>query len=444
MLRKGNAAYLAYVVDTQKEVPNLQDILVVNEFKDVFPQDLPGLPPDRVIEFFIELAPRTVPVSKAPYQLAPLEMNELATQLQELLDKGIIRPSVSLWGAPVLFVKKKDGSMRLGIDYRELNKLTIKNRYQLPGIDDLFDQLKDVVYFSKIDLRTGYHQLKIKPEDIPKTVFRTRVFKKYLKKCAIVFIDDISIYSRTEAEHAEHLRIALGILREEQLYAKFLKCEFWKNKVQFLGDVINKEGVLVDPSKIEAVSNWERPTTPTKTEKFEWIEKCENSFQELKNRLVTAPVLAFPDGKGDFVIYSDASHKGLGCVLMQHGKANMVDDALSRKERLKMIMSSEELIRDFEKMEIEVKVTGARTEKLFEIMMQPELLEKIILCQEKLMNEGKESMTGEEIHTERDDKGIMRYSYRIWVPNVQELKDEILDESHSSRYSIHPGRCIGI
>ncbi|KAL8123938.1 hypothetical protein AgCh_011805 [Apium graveolens] len=420
MLRKGNEAYLAYVVDTQKEVPNLQDIQVVNEFEDVFPQDLPGLPPDRVIEFAIELAPGTMPLSKAPYR-----------------------------------------------------------------IDDMFDQLKDAVYFSKIDLRTGYHQLKIKPEDIPKTAFHTRyehyeflvmsfgltnapttfmdlmnrVFKKYLDKCVIVFIDDILMYSRTEAEHAEHLRIALGILREEQLFAKFSKCEFWRNEVQFLGHVINKEGVLVDPSKIEAVSNWERPTTPTevrsfiglagyyrrfvqdfakiatpltrltrKTEKFEWKEKCENSFQELKKRMVTAPVLALPDGKGDFVIYSDASHKGLGCVLMQYGKkelnmrqrrwlelikdydceilyhpgkANMVADALSRKERLRMIMTSEELIKDFERMEIKVKVTGAGTEKLFEISMQPELLEKIRLCQEKVMNEGRESMTGEEICNNR-------------------------------------------
>ena len=141
---------------------------------DVFPDELPGLPPDREIEFAIDLAPGTEPVSKAPYRMAPVEMKELATQLQELLEKGVIRPSVSPWGAPVLFVKKKDGSMRLCIDYRELNKLTIKNKYPLPRIDDLFDQLKGAVYFSKIDLRSGYHQLKIKPEDIPKTAFRTR------------------------------------------------------------------------------------------------------------------------------------------------------------------------------------------------------------------------------------------------------------------------------
>ena len=178
-----------------------------------------------------------------------------------------------------------------------------------------------------------------------------RVFKKYLDKCVIVFIDDILIYSKTKEEHAEHLRIVLEILRKEQLYAKWSKCEFWLTQVQFLGHVISKEGITVDPAKIEAVLNWERLKTPTevrsflglagyyrrfvqnfakiaipltsltrKIEKFEWTDKCEESFQELKKRLVTAPVLALPDEKGDFVIYSDASHKGLGCVLMQHGK----------------------------------------------------------------------------------------------------------------------------
>ena len=377
LLKQGCEAYLAYVVDTEKKIPDIKEVEVVNEFEDVFPKDLPGLPPDRDIEFAIELIPGAAPVSKAPYRLAPVELKELATQLQEMLDKGMIRPSVSPWGAPVLFVKKKDGSLRLCIDYRELNKLTIKNKYPLPRIDDLFDQLKDAIYFSKIDLRTGYHQLKIKSEDIPKTAFRTRyrhyeflvmsfgltnapttfmdlinpIFKKYLDKCVIVFIDDILVYSKTKEEHAEHLRIVLEILRKEQLYAKWSKCEFWLKQVQFLGHVINKEGITVDPAKIEAVSNWERPKTPTevrsflelagyyrrfvqdfatiatsltrltrKEEKFEWTDKCEESFQELKKRLVTAPVLTLPDEKENFVIYSDASHKGLGCVLMQHGK----------------------------------------------------------------------------------------------------------------------------
>ena len=155
-----------------KRTSKLEVVPVVSEFPDVFPDDLPGLPPDRQIEFTIELAPGTEPVSKAPYRMAPSEMRELAKQLQEFLDKGLIRPSVSPWGAPLLFVKKKDGSMRLCIDYRELNKLTIKNKYPLPRIDDLFDQLKGASCFSKIDLRSGYHQLKIKPEDIQRQHFR--------------------------------------------------------------------------------------------------------------------------------------------------------------------------------------------------------------------------------------------------------------------------------
>lgn len=377
LMRQGCEAYLAHVVDVDKQISKIEEIPVVNEFQDVFPDELPGLPPDREIEFAIDLAPGTEPVSKAPYRMAPVEMKELATQLKDLLDKGVIRPSVSPWGAPVLFVKKKDGSMRLCIDYRELNKLTIKNKYPLPRIDDLFDQLKDAVCFSKIDLRSGYHQLKIKPEDIPKTAIRTRyghyeflvmsfgltnapatfmdlmnrIFKKYLDKFVIVFIDDILIYSKSEEEHAEHLRVALEILRAEKLYAKFSKCEFWMKEVQFLGHVVSKEGIKVDPTKIEAILNWERPKTPTevrsfmglagyyrrfvkdfakiatpltkltrKNEKFEWTDKCEESFQELKKRLVTAPVLVLPDERGNFVIYSDASHKGLGCVLMQHDK----------------------------------------------------------------------------------------------------------------------------
>ena len=268
LLRQGCEAYLAHVIDVDKKMPKIEDVPVVNEFPDVFPDELPGLPPDREIKFAIDLAPGTEPVSKAPYRMARVEMKELATQLQDLLDKGFIRPSVSPWGALVLFVKKKDGSMRLCIDYRELNKLTIKNKYPLPRIDDLFDQLKGALCFSKIDLRSGYHQLKIKPEDIPKTAFRTRyghyeflvmsfgltnapaafmdlmnrVFKKYLDKFVIVIIDDILIYSNTEEDHAEHLRIALEILRKEKLYAKFSKCEFWLREVQFLGHVVNHEG----------------------------------------------------------------------------------------------------------------------------------------------------------------------------------------------------------
>ncbi|KAL7003706.1 hypothetical protein U1Q18_052414 [Sarracenia purpurea var. burkii] len=213
--------------------------------------------------------------------MAPAELKELKVQLQELLDKGFIRPSVSPWGAPVLFVKKKDGTMRLCIDYRELNKITIKNRYPLPRIDDLFDQLQGAQIFSKIDLRSGYHQLKVKKEDIEKTAFRTRyghyeflvmpfgvtnapaafmdlmnrVFKEFLDEFVIVFIDDILIYSKSDDEHKEHLRKVLHTLRSHKLYAKLKKCEFWLREVAFLGHMINSNRISVDPQKVEAVIN---------------------------------------------------------------------------------------------------------------------------------------------------------------------------------------------
>lgn len=198
------------------------------------------------------MLPGTAPISKAPYRLAPVELKELKEQLQDLLDKGLIRPSVSPWGAPVLFVKKKNGSFRICINYKELNKVTIKNKYPLTRIDDLFDQLKGVAYFSKIDLRSGYHQLRIGEEHILKSAFRTRyghyefrvmpfslnnapsmftdlmnrIFKPYLNQFIIVFIDDILIYSSTRDDHGEHLSITLQVLREHQLYAKLSKCEF--------------------------------------------------------------------------------------------------------------------------------------------------------------------------------------------------------------------------
>ncbi|GJY03694.1 putative reverse transcriptase domain-containing protein [Tanacetum coccineum] len=355
----------------------LEDIPVVREFPEVFPEDLPGLPPVRQVEFQIDLIPGAAPVARAPYRLAPSEMQELSNQLQELSDRGFIRPSTSPWGAPVLFVKKKDGSFRMCIDYRELNKLTVKNRYPLPRIDDLFDQLQGSSVYSKIDLRSGYHQLRVRDEDIPKTAFRTRyghyefqvmpfgltnapavfmdlmnrVCKPYLDKFVIVFIDDILIYSRNEEEHANHLRIILELLRKEKLYAKFSKCDFWIRMVQFLGHLIDSQGLHVDPAKIEAVKNWASPTTPTevrqflglagyyrrfiqgfskiakpltkltqKNKKYIWEEDQESAFQLLKRKLCEAPILALPKGNDDFVVYCDASLQGLGAVLMQKEK----------------------------------------------------------------------------------------------------------------------------
>ncbi|GKB29896.1 putative reverse transcriptase domain-containing protein [Tanacetum coccineum] len=224
----------------------------VREFPEVFPEDLPGLPLVRQVEFQIDLIPGAAPVARAPYRLAPSEMQELSNQLQELADRGFIQPSTSPWGAPVLFVKKKDGSFRMCIDYRELNKLTVKNRYPLPRIDDLFNQLQGSSVYSKIDLRSGYHQLRVRNKDIPKTAFRTRyghykfqvmpfgltntpavfmdlmnrVYKPYMDKPVRVFINDILIYSRNKEEHADHLRIILELIRKEELYAKFFKCDF--------------------------------------------------------------------------------------------------------------------------------------------------------------------------------------------------------------------------
>ncbi|KAH0637918.1 hypothetical protein KY289_037833 [Solanum tuberosum] len=304
------------------------------------------------IEFDIDLIPDTRPISIPPYRMAPAELKDLKEQLKDLLDKGFIRPSVSPWGAPVLFVRKKDGFLRMCIDYRQLNKVTIKNKYPHPRIDDLFDQLQGATCFSKIDLRLGYHQLRVRECDIPKTAFRTRyghyeflvmsfgltnaptafmdlinrVFKPYLDVFVIVFIDDILIYSRNEEDHASHLRLVLQTLKDKELYAKFSKCEFWLKSVAFLGHIVSGDGIKVNTRKIQAVQNWPRPTSPTeirsflglaryyrrfvegfssiaspltkltqKTVKFQWSEACEKSFQELKKRLITAPVLTLPE-----------------------------------------------------------------------------------------------------------------------------------------------------
>ncbi|GJZ96736.1 putative reverse transcriptase domain-containing protein [Tanacetum coccineum] len=261
---------------------------------EVFPKDLPGLLSIRQVEFQIDLIPGVALVARAPYRLAPSEMQELSDQLQELAHRGFIRPGTLPWGAPVLFVKKKDGSFRMCINYWELNKLTVKNHYPLPRIDDLFDQLQGSSVYSKIDLRSGYHQLRVSDKDIPKTAFRTRyghyefqvmpfgltnshamfmdltnrVCKPYLDKFVIVFIDDIIIYSHNKEEHKDHLRTILELLKKEKLYAKFSKCDFLISIMQFLRHVIDSQGIHVDLAKIEAVKDWASPTTPTEIRQF--------------------------------------------------------------------------------------------------------------------------------------------------------------------------------
>ena len=272
--------------------------------------------------------------------------------MQELLDKGFIRPNTSPWGAPVPFVKKKDKTLRLCIDYRQLNRVTIKNRYPLPRIDDLFDQLRGARVYSKIDLRTSYHQLRVREIDILNTAFRTRyghfeftvmpfgltnapaafmdlmhkVFQPYLDQFVVVFVDDSLIYSQSEWEHEYHLRIVLQSLRDHQMYAKFSKCKFWLTEVRFLGHVVSASGVSVDPEKVEAMMSWERPKSvfeilsflglagyyrrfiedfsrieapmtrlTWKEVKFDWDDRCEEAFQELKRRLTSSPILIVPD-----------------------------------------------------------------------------------------------------------------------------------------------------
>ncbi|GJU84305.1 putative reverse transcriptase domain-containing protein [Tanacetum coccineum] len=431
---KLNSFDVVIVMEKKSDEKRLEDIPVVREFPEVFPEDLPGLPPVRQVEFQIDLIPGAAPVARAPYRLAPSEMQELSNQLQELSDRGFIRPSTSPWGAPVLFVKKKDGSFRMCIDYRELNKLTVKNRYPLPRIDDLFDQLQGSSVYSKIDLRSGYHQLRVRDEDIPKTAFRTRyghyefqvmpfgltnapavfmdlmnrVCKPYLDKFVIVFIDDILIYSRNKEEHANHLRIILELLKKEKLYAKFSKCDFWIRIVQFLGHLIDSQGLHVDPAKIEAVKNWTSPTTPTEIRQFLGLaENQESAFQLLKQKLCEAPILALPKGNDDFVVYCDASHQGLGAVLMQReknylvdydceiryhpGKANVVVDALSRRNAIKEENIEAENLRGMD--------------KSFEI---------------------------------RPD-GTSYIKNQSWLPLFGNLRDLIMHESYKSKYSIHPG-----
>jgi hypothetical protein len=249
---------------------------VVREYPDVFLDNLPGMPPDVAVEFRIELQPSTAPVYKRPYLMARNEMAELKTQLHELLDKGYIQPSCYPWGRPAIFVSKKDKTQRLCVDYRPLNAVTTKNKYPLPHIDLLFDRLIGAQVFSKIDLRSGYHQIKICELDIPKTAFSTQydlyeylvmsfgltkapthfmylmypVFMEELDKFVVVFINDILVFSKSKKEHEEHLRIVLQRLRDHQLYAKFNKCKFWLTEVQFMGHAVYSDGVSVDLSKV--------------------------------------------------------------------------------------------------------------------------------------------------------------------------------------------------
>nr|GEW99300.1 hypothetical protein [Tanacetum cinerariifolium] len=280
--RNGNASAKVYTVG---HAGTNTDTNVVTDFPKVFPEDLSGLPLTRQVEFQIDLIPGAAPVAWTPYRLAMSKMKELSDQLKELSDKGFIRPSSLPWGAPVLFIKKKDGSFRITRVHYEFQVMPFGLTNKLAVFMDLMN----------------------------------RVSKPYLDKFVIVFIDDILIYSKNEEEHEEHLKLILELLKKEELYAKFYKCEFWIPKVQFLGHMIDSQGIHVDPAKIESIKDWSSPKMPTKIRQFLGLV-AKAAFQLIKQKLCSASILALPEGNEDFVVYCDALHKGLGDVLMQREK----------------------------------------------------------------------------------------------------------------------------
>ncbi|GJR98912.1 reverse transcriptase domain-containing protein [Tanacetum coccineum] len=559
------AKYQAVIVCTEKivRIPWGNETLIIHG-DGIFPEDLPGLPPTRKVEFQIDLVPGATPVAQDklisigafPKWKGVSEATErdVRQRLYKSLSSSPGELRSSPWGAPVLFVKKKDGSFRL----------TVKNRYPLPRIDDLFDQLQGSSVYSKIDLRSGYHQLRVREEDIPKTAFRTRyghyefqvmpfgltnapaVFMDLMNRVVIVFIDDILIYSKNKQEHEEHLKLILELLKKEELYAKFSKCEFWIPKVQFLGHVIDSEGIHVDPAKIESIKDWTSPKSPTeirqflglagyyrrfiegfskiakpmtkltqKKVKFEWGDKQEAAFQLLKQKLCSAPILALPEGSEDFIAYCDASKKGLGAVLMQRekvisyasrqlkiheknytthdlelgavvfalkiwrhylygtkctvftdhkslqhildqkelnmrqrrwlellsdydcdiryhpGKANVVADALSRKEReppLRVRALVMTISLDLPKQILNAQTEARKPENIKNEDVRGMLVENA---------KNPEAIRTEKLEPRTD--GTLCLNGRSWLPCYGDLRTVIMHESHKSKYSIHPG-----
>ena len=387
-VRRGGQLFLAYVQsgplsaspdrpDEPGPADEAQSIALplLHSFADVFPADLPEeLPPRRDVDHRIELEPGTTPPSRPTYRLSPTELDELKKQLADLTKHGFIQPSKSPFGAPVLFVKKKEGELRMCVDYRALNKITVKNRYPLPRIDELMDRLHGAKYFSKIDLRSGYHQVRIHPDDVAKTAFRTRyghyeflvlpfgltnapatfmhlmqqIFREHLDNFVIVFLDDILIYSKTLQEHTQHVTAVLELLRKNKLYAKKSKCEFFKDRVSFLGHVVSASGVSMEASKIKAVEDWPVPTSVhdirsflglagyyrrfvrgfssiaaplsdlvKHDKKWEWTAVQQAAFDALKSALTNGPTLLTPDEKLPYVVSTDASGFAIGAALCQ-------------------------------------------------------------------------------------------------------------------------------
>jgi hypothetical protein len=378
-LEEGDGTFMALVSeesDTTDKTHGRYNELIQG-YSDVMPDELPsGLPPSRGVDMKIRLLPLKQPPFRPTYRLARKELEELRKQLEDLLAKGFIRPSTSPFGAPVLFVRKKEGDLRMCVDYRMLNDLTIKDRYALPRIDELFDQLCGSTVFSKIDLRSGYHQIRISEEDTYKTAFRTRyghyefmvmpfgltnapatfmrlmndVFRPLLDKCVVVFLDDILVFSRTHEEHQEHLRMVFDLLRQNKLYAKLSKCQFGASEVEFLGHVIGVDGIKPMQDKVAAIIDWAAPANVTEVRSFlgltgyyrrfirgyaalalplthltkdevpfRWTKETQQAFDALKKAIVSAPVLAMPNVDIPFAVTTDASNYAVAAVLSQNG-----------------------------------------------------------------------------------------------------------------------------
>ncbi|GJR74383.1 putative reverse transcriptase domain-containing protein [Tanacetum coccineum] len=451
----GCPIFLAHVTtkkaeDKSKE-KRLEDVLIVQDFPEVFPEDLPGIPLTRQVEFQIDLIPGAAPVARAPYRLAPSEMKELSNQLKELSDKGFIRPSSSPWGAPVLFVKKKDGSFWMCIFYRELNKLIVKNRYPLPRIDDL--------------TRYGHYEFQVMPFGLTNApaVFMDLmnwVCKPYLDKFVIVFIEDILIYSKSKQEHEKNLKLILELLKKEQL-------------------------ILKDRQANDQATQ--------KKVKFDWGDKAETTFQLIKQKLCSAPIMALPEGSEDFIAYCDASIKGLGAVLMQREKlgavvfalkiwrhylygtkctvftdhkslqhildqkelnmrqrrwlelltdydfeiryhplkANVVADALSRKERIKPLRVRALVMTiglDLPKKILEARIEARKPENLKSEDVKGMLIEN---------SKDPEKPRKEKLKPHADE--TLCLNNRSWLPCYGDIRTLIMYESHKLKYYVHPG-----
>jgi len=361
---------LNFISNNANDTPLLDEML--NSFADVFEPPI-GLPPQRPCDHRIHLLPDSQPAAVRPYRYPQMQKDELESQCATMLQQGIIRPSTSPFSAPVLLVKKHDGSWRFCVDYRALNKITVKDKFPIPIVEELIDELHGATFFTKLDLRAGYHQIRVHPNDIEKTAFRTHeghfeflvmpfgltnapstfqalmnsVLKPFLRKCVLVFFDDILIYSSSWSEHLQHLRAVLTALRANNLHVKKSKCEFGTKSVAYLGHTIPAHGVAMDQDKVSAVTHWPQPqsardlrgflglagyyrrfiqdfgtiaaplTQLLRKDSFHWSDAAAQAFQNLKASLSTAPVLLLPDFCQPFIVDCDASGNGFGAVLHQ-------------------------------------------------------------------------------------------------------------------------------